>query len=144
MGAHAQTTVTMTAQTGGFVSKSYDTTTNADTTYLVAGALTGYYDVVLHWINTQLSGTSGGTVIVQGSMVGGNTFLSDWYTSKNSWTTIYTGAVGLTDTTTVSGTTRGEFKISANNWKYIRLRYISSGTQTSTLRGTLYLRKIGS
>jgi hypothetical protein len=122
-----------------------DTTSNTDTSYLyfATGGVSGTKeikynnDLLIKWTNTQLSGTSGGTVILQGSPTGTFTNTTgDWQTLIND----KTQSVTLTDTVTVSGTTSGTFIIRSCPYRYIRARYISSGTQTSTLTGTAWVR----
>jgi len=140
--------LTTRSQTGFGVIKAADTTINADTTYLILdtnynngggttpGSISSYGDVIVNWTNTQLTGTSGGSVIFQGSMTGVFAVVGDWVTlvcDKN-------GAL-VKDTVTVSGTTGGTFIIPNCKFRYIRARYISSGTQTSTLVGTAWLRR---
>lgn len=128
-------------QTGSI--KTYDTTINTDTTYMIpygnGGVLpiTTYSDVVCSWTNTNLSGSTGGSVIFQGSQTGA--FLR---TAKGDWETLINDKAGslINDTVTVSGTTSGTFIIANCKYKNIRGRYISSGTQTSTMRMTCYIK----
>ena len=127
--------IAMTPYKADFTKKTngYDTTTNTDTSYLVAGVglnLLGYQwqaDV----INTKVSGTVGGSVILQGS-----NDLTTWWTVKNYSSVI----TGVSDTTTLTNTTSQTFTYGLHScdFKYVRLRAITSGTQTSYLRATLY------
>lgn len=125
--------------------KAKDTTTNADTSYLyitanasglTIPAITYNNDIAIAWSNTQLSGTTGGTVIFQGSMSGTfSNLTADWVTLVNDKNYALTK-----DTTTVSGTTNGVFICPNCKWRSVRGRYISSGTQTSTMVGTAWIR----
>ena len=129
---------TLSGMTAAGTVKARDTTTNPDTTYLVMttngdGSITYPGDLVYNWTNTNISGTTGGSVIYQGSMTGTFAVATGWTTLVND----KTGAL-VTDTVTVSGTTKGTLIIKNNTWKYVRARYISSGTQTSVMTGTAY------
>jgi hypothetical protein len=123
--------------------KTYDTTVNTDTTYLemfqgtTPMPITTWADVICSWTNTTLSGSTGGSFIFQGSETGA--FLR---TAVGDWETLVNDKVGslVTDTVTVSGTTHSDFIISNCRYKYVRGRYISSGTQTSTPRMTCYVK----
>lgn len=142
--AHAQyTAFTMVNVTPAGVTVARDTTSNTDTSYLyfaTGSAVTDIKynnDVLIKWTNTQLSGTSGGTVIFQASPTGTFTNTTgDWETLIND----KTQSVTLTDSVTVSGTTTGTFIIRSFPYRYLRARYISSGTQTSALTGTAWVR----
>ena len=123
--------------------KTYDTTVNTDTSYFsiftgsVLKPITTWSDIVCSWTNTTLSGSTAGSVIFQGSQTGA--FLR---TARGDWQTLVCDKLGAlaTDTVTVSGTTEGDFIIPNCKWQYIRGRYISSGTQTSTIRATCYIK----
>ena len=144
-GAKAQsqyTAYTMVNVKPSGVTVARDTTSNTDTSYLyfatggAVTALTTNNDVIVRWTNTNVSGTTGGSVIFQGSPTGTFTNTTgDWSTLINDKTQSL-----ITDTVTVSGTTSATFIIRSCPYKYIRARYISSGTQTSALTGTAWIR----
>lgn len=136
-------TFTLKGMTAAGTIKTKDTTTNTDTTYLVYSKdgstvtpFTEYEDVVYEWVNTSITGTCAGTVIAQGSNTGtfaGPTNAGDWVTLTSS-TAQYNGSSSITVTTTLLSQ---YFVFPNNQFKYIRLRYISSGTQTSVMTGTV-------
>jgi len=115
---------------------SSDTLSGADTSYLWNGRTdhNQWSTVSLQYVVTQLTGTTTCTMIVQGS--------NDATTPVNgTWTTLEnytTNAVGLVDTGTVKNTTY-VFQIPDCQFKSLRVRAITSGTQTSTFTGTYYL-----
>ena len=137
------TPITMKAMDAAGLVKTFDTTVNTDTSYMVmySGSallpITTWSDVNCNYTNTTLSGSTGGSIIWQGSQTGvfARTAKGDWETLVND----KTGSL-VTDTVTVSGTTEATFIIPNCKYKYIRGRYISSGTQTSTIRGTCYIK----
>lgn len=112
-----------------------DTTVNTDTTYLVSGLIDPYYDLSFVAINTKVSGTPAGSIIIQGSM-------DNFVSSVQTLTTNKAEAIFTTDTVTaVNGTTKIEYHFPNHQLSYYRIRYISSGTQTSVMTGTLWARK---
>lgn len=130
------------------VIKAKDTTVNTDTSYLYFSTtsptasvlsitpISYNNDIVFQWANTQISGTSGGTVIFQGSMSG--TFTN----AAGDWNTLISDKnfALIKDTVTVSGTTVGTFICPSCKWRAVRARYIASGTQTSIMTGTAWVR----
>lgn len=152
---HGQTFIQklhMLEQTAVGTIKAADTTVNTDTTYFILdtvynydglssggttpGMVGSYGDLVIQWTNTQLSGTSGGSVLFQGSMTGTFATVGDWVTLVND-----KNYALVKDTVTVSGTTTGTFIIPNNKFRSVRGRYISSGTQTSVITSTAWLRR---
>ena len=123
--------LTLTAQKADLTACTKDTTVNTDTSYLVTGLITSYSDLEFNIVNTKLTGTSGGTIIVQGSPDNSN-----WYTMVNDKTQSL-----INDTTTVSNTTRFQFVVKTHPYQYYRIRYISSGTQTSVMTGLVYIKQ---
>lgn len=123
----------MTALTAIGTAKTYDTTTNVDTSYLVTSAISGYGDITYYFTNTTLTGSTSGTVIVQGSQTGTFATVGDWVTLVTDKT-----QSAMTDQYVVSGTTSGYYSFPKHQFKYIRIRYISAGTQTSRMTGTMY------
>lgn len=109
-----------------------DTTSNTDTTYLVLpGIDIRGYQFQADITNTKVSGTVGGSVIMQGS----NDF-SNWFTVKNYASVV----VGVSDTTTLTNTNSQIFTYGLHScdFLYVRWRFITSGTQTSYPTGTIY------
>jgi hypothetical protein len=136
-------TYTLKGMTAAGVVKAKDTTTNTDTTYLVystdgstVGSFNYYEDITYEWVNTSITGTCAGTVIAQGSNTGtfaGPTNAGDWVTLVSD-VAQYNGSSSITVSV---GMLSQYFVFPNNKFKYIRLRYISSGTQTSVLTGTV-------
>lgn len=111
-----------------------DTVTNTDTTYLTA-TITGSYDLIFKTTVTKISGTVGGSMLLQGSVDN-----SIWFTLANSTSNIASGQ--MSDTATVTNATASyHWRLDNHKWQYYRVRYISSGTQTSYPSGTVYYRK---
>ena len=132
---------TLGAYTPEEVHKANDTAVNADTTYLQIttgdSALHQYEDVVYEWsVVASITGTTAGTVIAQGSETGIFSNSGDWVTLVSD-VTQYDGSssisVGATNIT-------GYFILPNVFFKYVRLRYITSGTQTSSITGTAYIK----
>jgi len=115
---------------------STDTLINTDTGYLWDGRIdhNQWSTVSLKFLCTEVTGTTGVTMVVQGS--------NDATTSINgTWTTLSnytTGSVGLTDTGAVKNTTY-IYQIPNCNYRLLRIRAITSGTQRSVLTGSYYL-----
>ena len=115
---------------------SNDTLSGADTAYLWNGRNdhNQWSTVALKYVVTQLTGTTTCTMIVQGSNDATSATSGNWTTLEN----YVEGSVGLVDTGTVKNTTY-QFLIPNCNFKYLRVRAITSGTQTSILSGSYYL-----
>lgn len=116
-----------------------DTTVNADTSYLTvsSSALIGQYNVFIQGAVNNISGTTGGTVTCQGS----NDFVT-WYACSTS----SVEPSGLTSSYTISSLTSAAvssfgFYFPDHTFTYYRVRFISSGTQTSSVTGILWYRK---
>jgi len=110
-----------------------DTLTNTDTSYLVANGVSSFADLTFQFTNTKVSGTPGGTIILQGNVDGTN-----WYTLKND----ATQTVGISDTVTIAnGNTISAYIVKNHPYTNYRIRFISSGTQKSAPTGILYYRK---
>lgn len=127
-----QTTI-MTALTAAGTAKTFDTTVNVDTTYLVTSPINGYGDVMYYFTNTTLTGSTSGTVTIQGSETGTFATVGDWVSLVTDKT-----QSAMTDQYVVSGTTSGYFALIKHQFKYMRIRYISAGTQTSRMTGKMY------
>ena len=109
-----------------------DTTTNTDTSNLFTGAVLGW-NVGVQWVVKNVTGTTGGTVIYQGSNDNVN-----WYAVMTD-TVICNSCLA---TVTVSGLTGAATTVKAALFKgfpfyYLRARYITSGTQTSYITGKI-------
>jgi hypothetical protein len=135
-----QRTVTLKAYTAAGVVKVRDTTTNTDTSYLwLPGGEANSWNVGLNFVNTQITGTTGNTMIVQGSNDATSVLTGHWYTIKNSVTqSITSQALGIADTATTVGV-YFQFNVPTCQYKYLRIRNITSGTQTSVMTGTAWL-----
>lgn len=129
---YGQGYVSLTPYTAAFAKKTTpDTTVNTDTTYLVCATTSVQnYPIQVDITNTKVSGTVGGSVIMQGS-----NNLTTWWTLKNYSTDMY----GTSDTTTLTNATLTmPYGLSVCRYKYLRWRFITSGTQSSVPTGTLY------
>lgn len=129
----------LSAATATYTAKSTpDTLVNADTSYLYNNSIyTTDYNVGWQCSIANVTGTTGGTVQAQGSDDNVN-----WYPVIGSATEMTT----QTTTVTVSGLTAGStqafmYKWPSHQFAYYRVRFISSGTQTSVMTGRQYLRK---
>jgi len=154
--AYAQrTTLSLKAMTAaGAYKATPDTTTDADTTYLylndgTAGAIrayTQYQDLVYNFnLYPSLSGTTTGAITIQGSMTGTHSVssapTSDWVTLTPITTYSTSDSVSYTSPAAGGGVWGArmyrQFVIPASQYKYQRIRYISGGTQTSVLNGSV-------
>lgn len=134
--AQSSRTGTFNAATSAGVVKARDTTTNTDTSYLWNGRSdhNQWGNVSLLFVNTELTGTTTNTMLVQGSDDATSVTSGHWYTLKNS--TVQTA--GTSDTATTKNTYY-IFNIPNCQYKYLRVRNITGGTQTSVMTGTYYL-----
>ncbi len=125
----------------GTVYNNLDTVVNTDTTYLTFTAGAAYN---MHFVATvtKITGTVAGAICLQGSDVGG--------TTNSNWDSLTNVVSGITvsnynDYATVSnGTASYDWFVNGlttYKYRYYRLRYISSGTQTSSFSGITYFRK---
>lgn len=120
----------------GTVIPTNDTTTDTDTTYLWSSRtdFNQWQSASLQYIATNVTDTTTASIVVQGS--------NDATTAVNgTWTTLAnntTGSIGLVDTGTAVATTY-VFHIPNGNYKRLRIRMITGGTQTSYINGTYYL-----
>ncbi len=120
----------------GTVKQSGDTTTNTDTTYLSNGKSDNdQWDVQFVVVNANITGTTTMSMIVQGSDDATTITNGTWRTLKTDQTMTY----GLTDTGTVAGTTY-TFIYPKCQYRKLRVRIITGGTQTSRATGTYYLK----
>lgn len=138
IGAFAQSTRTGTfknVRPSGTVVSS-DTLSGTDTSYLWDGRTdhNQWETVSLQYLVTQITGTTTCTMIVQGSNDATTALNGTWVTLEN----YTTNAVGLVDTGTVKNTTY-VFQAPSCQFKALRVRAITGGTQTSTFTGTYYL-----
>lgn len=129
--------------------KNPDTSANTDTAYLMLGAENSpavlenndgstnqFEDVVYEWSTVGLTGTNTGytgTVIAQGSMTG-------VFARTGDWVTLISDVTQYNSSSTVSlvgGTNQfAYFILPKNIFKYVRLRFVFSGTGTTTPTGT--------
>ena len=144
-GQNAVQSYSVTARTQlGAVKTTVDTTTDTDTTYLYPSFNSGenkeFGDVQYCWVVVpSITGTTTGTVIVQGSETGtfvryqGAGSVSDWVALTSS-TAEYNGSSSIS----ISGTAPiyGYFCLPNNQFKFTRIRYVTSGTQTSYIKTT--------
>lgn len=142
--AGSRNTMALKAMTAAGVGKSTpDTTVNTDTTYLYLsdGTTSGvrlfdeYEDLIYYWSATpSITGTttSGTTIIVQGSMTGTFATVGDWVTMVSD-ATQYNGGSSFS----ISGSTvlYNYFILPRNQFRAIRVRMITAGTQTSVITG---------
>lgn len=133
--AQSSRTGTMQAATAAGTIKARDTTTNTDTSYLWdARNDHNQWDVNFQFYNTNVSGTTTASIIVQGSNDATSVITGTWYTLINN----ASQNVSAVDTGTAV-TTVYSFNIPQCQYRYLRVRAITGGTQTSYLRGTYYL-----
>lgn len=107
-----------------------DTTVNTDTSNIYIAAALGW-NISLQFTATNVTGTTGATVIYQGSNDNIN-----WYTIMTDTATCNSCLA----TVTVSGLTGGATTVKSAMFRifqfnYLRARYITSGTQTSYING---------
>lgn len=136
-------TRTLSAYNGQWVSKSLDTLVNADTSYLVFNSVTGAYDPHFVATVTKISGTVGGAI----ALFGTDDLSTPTSASLDTLANVVAGptASNYNNYATVANAT-GTYEwfytgITAYKYKWYILRYISSGTQTSSFAGKAYFRK---
>ena len=121
--------VTMAQRPDGVVDFPTDTTTNAETVnYALASptAITKNYAVTIALVPVNVSGTATVTAMPQGSLDG-----TSWYDLESSASTVNNaGTVALT-----------AFEYADANWKYYRVKLVSTGTGVSQFNGKLGLKK---
>lgn len=99
-----------------------DTLTNADTTYLSLSKISGYYNSVAIQVNaSKISGTVGGSAVVQGSVDG---------TNYIDLPTAVADSMSLTN-----GSSSHIWAIESPPYPYYRVKIITSGTQKSAFQG---------
>lgn len=126
---------TFSAVTAAGTVKALDTTTNTDTTYLWDGrADHNQWGCSFQFINTQITGTTTMTVLVQGSNDATSAVTGNWYSLIND----KTQAIGSVDSLTTKNV-YSTFNLPACQYKYIRIRNITGGTQTSVMTGKWWL-----
>lgn len=132
-----QTSITMGAMTAAGVNKARDTTANVDTTYLTFKS-SGVYNYHFKATVTKISGTVGGSAILQGSPDN-----SRWYTLNNAVSGIDSNAYVYANTATLTNATNTYDWFyggtSVFNFPYFRIRFIMSGTQSSVPTGIVDL-----
>lgn len=95
---------------------STDTLNNAETAYIGLPTLTGgYYSIGIQAVVTKVSGTVGGTAIIQGSLDGTN------YVTIGSTTLTFSDQAVNTNV----------WEITPSVYQYHRVKFVSSGTQVS-------------
>lgn len=118
----------------GVAQPAGDTTVNVDTSYAWNGASdNSQWNQGMQFVCTTLTGTCTPSIVVQGSNDATTITNGTWYTITNNTTQVSTNV----NTGTVAGTTY-LFVIPLCQFKYIRVRNITSGTQTSILSGTYW------
>ena len=111
----AFTAVETKAQSAVLVS-STDTLNNTETAYISLPTLTGgYYSIGIQAVVTKVSGTVGGTAIIQGSLDGTN------------YVTIGSDTLTFSD----QATNTKVWAITPSVYQYHRVKFVSSGTQVS-------------
>lgn len=148
-------TFTLTCVTNTGTVKATDTASATDTIYMKpivnmgkadSNAIRMYSDIMYDWsVVPGITATTTGTVSYWGSNTGLNPrdigISGDWVALISN-TTQYNGA----STTSISGTSTiyGKLILPNCQFKYVYIRYISSGAgQTSTIRGKMYSRPHG-
>jgi hypothetical protein len=123
----AQTFV-LTSTTGGAV----DSVTNAGTTYLTSGAVTGTKAIVSVQVTAaEISGTTAGTLSLLGSLDGTNfkaATLAEVSTAVNTYT-----ATDVTSQTFI-------WRITGNPYKYYRVSWTGTGTMLDTFSAVMIAR----
>lgn len=107
--SHAQTAMTSAA----YPANAVDTVTNTATKYLVSKAIKGADVVTVQFYATEISGTTGGTATLQGSLDGTN-----WYTIGSAYT--------LTDVASQCTS----FKVTSFGDLYLRVAVTGTGTMS--------------
>ena len=121
--------VAMAQTPGSFVSLSVDTTTNADTVYATISspiALTKNYVVTAFIVPVNVSGTASVTAMPQGS------------DDNSVWFDLETSASTVNNAGTVAPTA---WEYADSNWKYYRLKLLSSGTGVTAHSAKLGIKK---
>lgn len=114
-----------------------DTVTNAATKYLTTGAIKGIGSngvLSVQVVITEISGTTGGTVTLEGSHDGTN------------WYGIYTGLkAGQPDSTNFvpADVASQAYRFKVFNFAdvYVRVKYTGTGTMSDKISGTWFYRK---
>lgn len=111
---------------------SFDTLKNVDTGF-VQFALNNSYDLLFDLQYNNLTGTAGGTAILQGSIDN-----ASWHTLTGN-TTYCSGCAGASGTVSGTGTTHYQWYLpqDATSYPYYQIRTIQSGTCTATYTGTV-------
>ena len=117
--AHSQTSL----KSAAYPANTLDTVTNTATKYLVSGAIKGAKTVTVSFTATEISGTTGGTATLQGSLDG-----SHWYTIGSAYT--------LTD---VAAQTTS-FKITDFGDLYLRVAVTGTGTMSDQIQAKFLAR----
>lgn len=120
----------------GVVASTPDTTTNTDTSYLYVNRydFNQWDNVSFQFQNSEITGTVTSSMVVQGSNDATTAINGTWYTLIND----ATQNVSAVDTATVADTYYS-FNIKDCQYKRLRIRNITGGTQTSAMSGTYYL-----
>lgn len=106
---------------------STDTLNDAETVYIALPTLTGgYYSIGIQAVVTKVSGTVGGTAIIQGSLDGAN-----YVTIGSSTLTFSDQAVNT-----------AVWSITPSTYQYHRVKFVSSGTQVSVPKVYYKLSKL--
>lgn len=112
------------AQQGKVYTLTNDTITNTGTVYSDVVTSTGAANsIVFQVVTTQLSGTSAGTVILQGSVDGTS------YVTLNEKTGLIAGFPN--DTLTISNGAIWNVAVQNPAWKYYKVKAVGSGTSST-------------
>lgn len=109
-----------------------DTTVNTDTSFVWFGSVLGW-NLTVQWTETNVTGTTGGTVIYQGSNDNVN-----WYTLAADTTQCNACLASATISGLTAAATTTKLAIFRNfQFPYIRARLTTTGTQTSFINGLI-------
>lgn len=118
-GASAQSAMTSAA----YPANTIDTVTNSATKYLVSGKVSQGATVTVAFTATEISGTTGGTATLQGSLDG-----AVWYTIGSAYT--------LTDVATQTTS----FKVTSACDLYYRVAVTGTGTMSDKIAAKVLVR----
>ena len=115
-----------------------DTLTNADTAYLYSSGISASYDIMAMLTQTKISGTVGGTAILQGSFSSGPA--GYWATVRSDVGSAISGVYQDSVATVTNGTASYYWILPKAKavYPYYRIRVITSGTQVSAPVGRLF------
>ena len=115
------------------VSLTNDTLTDAETSYITIATFTGNHPFGVQILATKLTGTTAGTMVLEGSIDG-----TSWNPILDETNVMKAYA---DDTLTVIDGAVGTWLILNNIYYKYRFNVTSTGTHTTKLTGTLYYKK---